>query len=111
MTSPTTSGTSSAGSATEKRAALDDFDPPGEDYQDRRKGCLPCPIHHLADGRDSDIEGFVCCHPRLDIVLIPNWLDAEHIPIENRTGTEEVPTEASIGRLYVKSRFNEYEDS
>lgn len=39
------------------------------------------------------------------MVMIPNRLDSEHIPIENRAGDEEIPVEASIGRPYGKSRL------
>jgi hypothetical protein len=39
-----------------------------------------------------------------EMMMIPKWLDAGHIPIENRAGAEEIPMEASIGRSYGKSR-------
>jgi hypothetical protein len=41
------------------------------------------------------------------MMMIPKWLDAGHIPIENRAGAEEIPMEASIGRSYGKSRIKE----
>lgn len=34
-----------------------------------------------------------------------NWLDVENIPTENGARAEELPSEASIGRPYGKSRF------
>jgi hypothetical protein len=40
-----------------------------------------------------------------EMAMIPNLLDAEHIPIENRAGAEEIPAKASIGRPYGKSRL------
>jgi len=42
-----------------------------------------------------------------EMMMIPKWLDAGHIPIENRAGAEEIPMEASIGRSYGKSRIKE----
>jgi len=43
-----------------------------------------------------------------EMMMIPKWLDAGHIPIENRAGAEEIPMEASIGRSYGKSRISYY---
>jgi hypothetical protein len=45
-----------------------------------------------------------------EMMMIPKWLDAGHIPIENRAGAEEIPMEASIGRSYGKSRINRREN-
>ncbi len=41
----------------------------------------------------------------LAMELLPNWLDARRIPIENGAGDEEIPAEGRIGRPYGKSRL------
>jgi len=39
------------------------------------------------------------------MVVRREWLDVNHTPLENETGAEEIPMEASIGRLHWKSRM------
>jgi len=38
--------------------------------------------------------------------LLPNWLDAEHIPIENGSGDDEIPKAGKNRRLSGKARIN-----
>jgi hypothetical protein len=60
----------------------------------------------MGTGRiDAKIAEKMASKEVLSMVLLPKWLDAGHIPIENRVGAEEIPTEASIGRPYGKSRL------
>ena len=42
------------------------------------------------------------------MVKSPNWLDVEHIPIENGSGDEEIPADGRIGRVFGKSQVNGY---